>query len=623
MDYLRRLHQSRYNDSGEAIALSVQPKLVTDSGDHAHIGEPPSTTSASGRAHARQTTLSMIDKFDQSRSYFTGWRVGATAAAVVACATLVINAVALQWLKNHPNVDTSLVEVYRGDCHRVEQMHIWSHFAINALSTLLLSGSNYCMQVLCAPTRSALDRAHASRRYLDIGVQSLRNLRHISPYRALVWWILGLSSIPLHLMYNSAFYSSIGTSNYRMDFVSEGYAEGEPLNATITSLRATPADQCGTNTTCIFNVIDQLNTEAYTARMERLDARACLDAYATTLLTERSNMVLVTSNASNIDNTLLQGSYYSFSTAIVPRQARYKPFDWICYSSDRMRSDFDEAAVAEYERLPCDAWVDQIVASPGEWTPYDFSVDHCLSERIEERCSFNGNVSILTVVIVFNIVKILCMLWVAFGLGNDVPLITVGDAIASYLRHPDPVTKGYCLWGRDDFTRSLKWTHHLKLPPDAGFIPKHAPKHPMKASDPRKARAATRRRYRWGQGATRQRWFWTLFLVALALVVVLALFGAGYGQIKAHRTPVSALGFGKIHASALVNGWGIAFMEDTDRQIATAIVVANLPQTVLSFLYLNLNSLVTSTSFSLSPSPLSTDVVSSNIPPCFGLTAGR
>lgn len=70
----------------------------------------------------------------------------------------------------------------------------------NALGTLLLSGSNYCMQVLCAPTRRELDQAHAQGRWLDIGVPSFRNLWRISPKRVVVWWVLGLSSIPLHLL---------------------------------------------------------------------------------------------------------------------------------------------------------------------------------------------------------------------------------------------------------------------------------------------------------------------------------------------------------------------------------------------------------------------------------------
>ncbi|OJJ82358.1 uncharacterized protein ASPGLDRAFT_531052 [Aspergillus glaucus CBS 516.65] len=54
-----------------------------------------------------------------------------------------------------------------------------AHLVINILSTLMLAGSNFTMQCLCAPTRKDLDRAHQSNRWLDIGAPSIRNLRSI------------------------------------------------------------------------------------------------------------------------------------------------------------------------------------------------------------------------------------------------------------------------------------------------------------------------------------------------------------------------------------------------------------------------------------------------------------
>lgn len=73
---------------------------------------------------------------------------------------------------------------------------------INVLSTVLLSGSNYCMQVCSAPTRRDIDLAHSSAtaKWLDIGVPSLRNLKHISLRKRALWCLMGLSSLPLHLL---------------------------------------------------------------------------------------------------------------------------------------------------------------------------------------------------------------------------------------------------------------------------------------------------------------------------------------------------------------------------------------------------------------------------------------
>jgi len=133
--------------------------------------------------------------------WFSGWRAGAYSAAGLALCSLCVNIAAAIWLSNHPNAESSLVEVYRGSCDTVTHLDTWVHLAINVLSTLLLGGSNYCMQCLCAPRREEIDKAHAQGKFLDIGVPSIRNLHSIAKYKVVMWWLLGLSSIPLHLMY--------------------------------------------------------------------------------------------------------------------------------------------------------------------------------------------------------------------------------------------------------------------------------------------------------------------------------------------------------------------------------------------------------------------------------------
>lgn len=90
--------------------------------------------------------------------------------------------------------------VMEGQCSRVKTASLWVHVAINILSTTLLSASNYCMQVLTSPSREEVDRAHREGKWLDIGVQSIRNLFMIRSKRMWLWLVLALSSVPLHLM---------------------------------------------------------------------------------------------------------------------------------------------------------------------------------------------------------------------------------------------------------------------------------------------------------------------------------------------------------------------------------------------------------------------------------------
>ena len=51
-------------------------------------------------------------------------------------------------------------EIFRGDCHKASRLSSSIHVLINLLSSLLLSASNLCMQLLAAPTRTEVYQAH-------------------------------------------------------------------------------------------------------------------------------------------------------------------------------------------------------------------------------------------------------------------------------------------------------------------------------------------------------------------------------------------------------------------------------------------------------------------------------
>lgn len=121
-------------------------------------------------------------------------------AASLASVSLLLNVGVAIWASKQYGTGSALIEVFRGNCKNVQKINTVIHLAINAMSTALLSGSNYCMQCLSAPTRQEVDKVHAKGEWVDIGVPSVRNLRSISTKKVLLWWCLGLSSIPLHLM---------------------------------------------------------------------------------------------------------------------------------------------------------------------------------------------------------------------------------------------------------------------------------------------------------------------------------------------------------------------------------------------------------------------------------------
>ena len=113
---------------------------------------------------------------------------------------LLFNVALTIWASTHYDVKEGIGTIYQGDCEKVSRLDTYLHLLINIFSSLILGASNYTMQVLVSPTRQDIDRAHQRGIWLDIGIPSVRNLRRVPKYRVLLWWLLALSSIPMHFM---------------------------------------------------------------------------------------------------------------------------------------------------------------------------------------------------------------------------------------------------------------------------------------------------------------------------------------------------------------------------------------------------------------------------------------
>lgn len=147
-----------------------------------------------------ETASAIHSSVSRSESRLKKWKVtiatGTLAAVIIMGANIAIYVV----LKMKYPVVEGFSTVYTGDCSKMKEINMATNLVINILSTILLAASNNGMQCLSAPTRKDIDGAHRKGTWLDIGVSSLRNLKHISSWRVILWTCLGLSSIPLHLL---------------------------------------------------------------------------------------------------------------------------------------------------------------------------------------------------------------------------------------------------------------------------------------------------------------------------------------------------------------------------------------------------------------------------------------
>lgn len=356
-----------------------------------------------------------------------GYHFGVLCCEGVAAAVLLINLILTVWAISRSEIQNGLGTLQDGNCKRIVNLTFWAHLVINILSTLLLGASNYSMQCLSSPTRREIDKAHNEGIWLDIGVPSVRNLRRISTTRVTLWWLLAISSIPLHLLYNSAVFSTLCTNEYYVYLVSREFLSGAPFSyyPTVRSEQK-------------YLVAYQKNLTS----LERLENKQCVEVYTAPIVSSHSDLLLI-STYSNNTNSLLDTNHQLMqllpSTDKVSDQwsdpdGSYNTSFSIClpFSEDMCSTSF--ANVSDLEN----------------WLQY------CLCVPTEEHCKLQFSLVIMVVVIVCNLIKFGCMSTIAWKEDLE-PLVTLGDAVASFLDRLDVTTEGNCTAGKGRFEKSKSW----------------------------------------------------------------------------------------------------------------------------------------------------------------------
>ena len=120
-----------------------------------------------------------------------------------------------------------------------------------------------------------------------------------------------------------------------------------------------------------------------------------------------------------------------------------------------------------------------------EW----YTTNDCLIIETEDRCKLVYNLPLCLVVIGAAIVKVATMFLAAkLDRSRTAPLLTVGDAVASFMTQPDPTTQGRCWITRHD-VRGGTWNSCAPVPTGGRLRP----------------------RGRWIRALSLRRWMLTLF----------------------------------------------------------------------------------------------------------------
>jgi len=163
---------------------------------------------------------------------------------------------------------------------------------------------------------------------------------------------------------------------------------------------------------------------------QRLENKDCIEAYSNVFISDRRNVVLV-SSTKNDTNSMLQYGSADFESG-----SDLTSNWWICSMG---RSDGGN--------MKCNP--DDYTTSPSSWSVWGYPINYFLSQETEDICSVGFSQTIMYVVIGFNALKVLMMIFVLFRYDAEQILTSVGDAAASFLRFEDHSTMMMCLAKRD------------------------------------------------------------------------------------------------------------------------------------------------------------------------------
>ncbi|KAH8205228.1 hypothetical protein TruAng_000640 [Truncatella angustata] len=438
---------------------------------------------------------------------------------------------------------------------------------------------------LAAPTRADIDRAHKSNKWLDIGVSSLRNLRYISGWRRFTWIILALSSVPLHLLYNSAVFQSLASNEYTIAVVKDSFLNASSFN--LTTAEQNRKGDFGWDDSRVnpeqnyTQIILDMQKAAMAASYEELNTSACFDLYDD-YWTPQGNALIFVKNQSvqtPFDDSLLM--YVS----IIPRYDDWAKNMWALGNGTGK-------FVATSPTSPVTTWY---------LGPPHYEVSYCLVQQMDSeanRCRFEYSPQIMFTVCLLNLLKASVMLgvWVMRKWQNrdnrqglsqeektqamkDQILYTLGDAIASFMRRPDPTTEDMCLAPKDDYLWKRPWAKQLRKQPPA---PSQEPR--LWASRPK----------RWWSAASPKRWFILIFTCCLILGVVGGLLGLARVSLRHRGIDVTipglwSLGFGALTPlTYLVLG----LPREDPVGLISNVLLANLPQLLISIIYILYNAML-------------------------------
>lgn len=474
----------------------------------------------------------------RARHSLVGWKFGVQLGLILTIVILSINIVTTAIVIGYYGVDSmGKASITTGPCDTVKRYNTVYHLFINIMSTLLIGASNYTMQMLSAPIRSEVDRAHSKGLWLDIGVPSWRNLKQINKARVTLWIILSLSSVPLHLFFNSAVFVTLFQHSYHVVEIAPSFFQAGSLNVYDSTDLQKPIASSPYS-------ISDLHQYATNNSLVRRDNGKCIEEVLVPMNTQNVLYLLVNTGDPN--------------KPYAPSDLQYRRFVDTLHSITYTAGCDEEPgkwACNQLDQGPCDlCWPQksELVNNASRWEPDGNQIDYCLNLRAQEQCALEFSIPIMFIIIVMNIVKVIMFAFIAYVFSES-PIVTLGDAIATFINRPVSA---------DPYVIDPNMAISADLP------------------KPRRRWAATSKRR------------WLFSFLSLFTAEAMVIFWLIYAAIATERgSSLFDIPFATVDPRAIIYTWQVPSV-GVSAVIANALI-ANIAQPVLSAIYFAFNGLIT------------------------------
>lgn len=423
-------------------------------------------------------------------------------------------------------------------------------------------------------------------------------------------WDDGKSNFYFDIVASSSFYESAwnNSASYYCASPGDSYDDFEPApqarNATWSCKTYSPFEPDPNDSNKTYNCslglgkqikyrkLELLLDSVSSPRVDNLTNLECISAYARRFISDRGPLTLVTSDLRGKDHVGYIGERWDYSD-----DYGQNPYDWMCpygcgdaiideepvhacnfscksgdidsLQNEIQKSENWTISTAIYDSSDYGAWWEADVHSRLHHT---FQIDYCLSPRVSQRCKLQLSFHLFAIVIICNFVKAAAMLWTVFTLSSTT-LITIGDAVASFLDSPD---------------QGLHCSHNDHIAANHDSL------------------SQTRRR--WHHAVGRRRWLVTFGICSISVLFALALLIYGVQQVSTYpdrmvtsqadsRPPLSR-GFSELDPQAFIDFGNIIEDDELKNWSGTSslilvVLLVNLPQVICSVVYFTYNYILT------------------------------